>query len=320
LTQPPEDNGEDGLAGGPEGDVPMSFFDHLVELRKRLVRSATGIAVGFVLSYVFVDRLTVWLLEPYRAAWNIVQDRCIAENGVPCLPQSMPQLQNLTAFESVLTDIRIAVFAAIFLAGPILFYQLWMFIAPGLYHREKRLVIPFVSTSAVMFIAGALFCYFLVLPIATEYLLEYPLKKDIGKGVAIVANYTYNEYITYTTKLLLGFGLMFEFPLAVFFLAKAGLVTHRGLLKHWKALILSFFVIAALLTPPDPITQMLMATPMIGLYLISIGVAYVVSKPELERIAKLEAELAVFEDDEDEDGDAREPAPESGAGDGEPPP
>src|SRR5690606_13560815 len=105
------------------------------------------------------------------------------------------QLINLTAFESVLTDIRIAVIASIFLGAPVIFYQLWMFISPGLYNREKRLVIPFAGTSALMFIAGAVFCYLLALPIATDFLLEYPLKKDIGQGVKIIANYTYVDYV-----------------------------------------------------------------------------------------------------------------------------
>jgi sec-independent protein translocase protein TatC len=296
-------NGADGLAEGPEGDRPMSFFEHLTELRKRLVRSAMALAAAVVACYAAVDYLTQLILYPYKVAWNDVQQRCIESTGQACLPDTGPTLQNLTAFEGVLTDIRIAVFAGIFLAAPVLFYHLWMFVSPGLYNKEKRLAIPFVATSAVMFSGGAVFCYMLVLPIATDFLLDYPLQKDLGEGVRIIANYTYQDYVKYTTKLLLGFGIMFQFPLGVFFLAKAGIITHLTLLRHWKVMILSFFVIGALLTPPEPVTQVLMATPMIVLFGLSIVIAYFASKPELERLAQLERELAEFEDDEDDEDD-----------------
>ena len=298
------DNGEDGLAEGPEGDQPMSFFDHLAELRKRLVRAALAIGTCFVLAYAFVDHLTQIVLRPYKLAWDSVQARCIESSGEACLPETGATLINLTAFESVLTDIRIAVIASIFIGAPVIFYQLWMFISPGLYTREKKLVVPFAATSALMFVGGAVFCYFLALPIATDFLLDYPLKKDIGHGVKIIANYTYVDYVKYATRLLLGFGLMFEFPLAVYFLARAGMITHKSLLRHWKVIILSFFIVGAILTPPEPVTQVLMALPMTVLFAISIGVAYMVSKPQLEELARLEAELAAEaarEDDEEAD-------------------
>ncbi len=297
-----EDNGEDGLAEGPEDDAPMSFFDHLAELRNRLMKAAGSLALGFIICYALVDDLTQLLLKPYRDAWWSVVESDIAEFGASRLPDTGPSLQNLTAFESVMTDIRIALIGALFVCAPIVFYQLWMFISPGLYRREKRLVVPFSMTSAVMFFAGAVFCFYLVLPLATEFLLTYPLNKDMGatNAVKIIANYTYTDYIKYTTRLLLGFGFMFQFPLGVFFLAKAGIITHKTLLRHWKIMVLSFFIIGAFLTPPEPVSQVLMAMPMIGLFFASIGVAYIVSKPEVERMAKLEAELAEDDDDDDE--------------------
>lgn len=298
-------NGEDGLAEGPEGDLPMSFFEHLTELRTRLVRAAFGLSLAVLVCYVYVDALATAILRPYANAWKSVDARCVTEAGQKCLPETGPQLQNLTAFESVLTDIRIAVIAGIFLAAPWLFYQIWAFIAPGLYKREKKLVVPFVITSAVMFIAGGLFCYAFVLPIATEFLLEYPIKKHLGEGVRIIANYTYTDYVQYTTKLLLAFGLMFEFPLAIYFLARAGLITHLSLLRVWRPMIVIFFVVSAVLTPPEPVTQILMAVPMTALYFASIGVAYLVSKPERERLARLESELAST----DEQGDGPDEGP-----------
>lgn len=294
-------NGEEGLAEGPEGDVPMSFFEHLTELRTRLIRSAVGLGLAVAVCYGMVDYLTQLILRPYRTAWVQVDARCLEEMGRACLPPTGPTLQNLTAFESILTDVRIAVIAGVFLSGPIIFYHAWLFIAPGLYNSEKRLVLPFATTSAVMFILGGLFCYFMVLPIATDFLLSYPLKKNIGEGVQIITAYTYSEYVKYTTKLLLAFGLMFEFPLGVYFLARAGIITHQTLLTYWKQMIVGFFVVGAILTPPEPITQVLMALPMTGLFVVSIGVAYFASKPERERLARLEAELAAEDAKSQED-------------------
>lgn len=300
-----DDNGRDGMAEGPEDDQPMSFFDHLAELRSRLMKAAGSLAVGFAVCYWLVDKLTQILLTPYREAWWDVVAQDMETLGYSRLPDTGPQLQNLTAFESVLTDIRIALIGALFIAAPIVFYQLWGFISPGLYKKEKRLVVPFAGTSALMFAGGAVFCFYLVLPLATEFLLTYPLDKDMGganakDAVRIIANYTYVDYIKYTTRLLLGFGLMFQFPLGVFFLAKAGVITHKTLLRHWKIMVLSFFVIGAFLTPPEPVSQVLMALPMIGLFFASIGVAYLVGKPERERVAKLEAELAEMGDEDEE--------------------
>ncbi len=274
---------------GPEDDVPMSFFDHLNELRKRLVRSAFGIVAAFVACYVFVDELRTILLIPFYDSWVSV--------GL----EGAAKLQALSALETFLTDLRIAVIAAIFVAGPIVFYQLWMFIAPGLYRSERNLVVPFVATSAVMFAGGGVFCYYFVLPVATDFFLQYSLDTAAGNGaVEITPNFTYASYVQYETRLLLGFGAMFEFPLGVFFLAKAGIITHKTLLRHWKLMTLIFFIGGALLTPPEPVTQVLMAAPMIALFWASVGVAYIVGSEERERLAKLEKELEEMEDEEED--------------------
>lgn len=295
-------NGEHGTAEGPEDDRPMSFFDHLAELRTRLMRAALSLVVGFVICYVYVDELTQKLLQPFGDAWRAHQIACQVEENLACLPTDKPYLQNLSPFEAVLVDIRIAFVFGLFIAAPVVFYQLWQFIAPGLYKREKRLVLPFAATSAVMFAIGGWFCYELVLPVTTEFLLRYGMEKGAGDDpVQILAQYTYTDHITYTTRLLLGFGLIFEFPLAVFFLASAGIITHKTLIRHWRVMVLSFFIVAAFLTPPEPMSQILMAIPLCGLFGISIGVAYVVGKPERERQARLEAELAKQKEDEDED-------------------
>lgn len=289
-TAPPTaTNGSDGLAEGPEGDQPMSFFDHLAELRKRIGRAFAALLLGAVFCYAAVDYITAFMWVPFGEAWRSA--------GI----EGEPTLLNLTALDVILTDIWISLFAGLFLAAPVVFYQLWMFVAPGLYSQEKRLVVPFVATSAVMFVAGAAFCYYLVLPIATEFFLTYAQKKTVVGGVSVHTAYTYADYASYVMKVLFGFGLMFEMPLAVFFLAKAGIITYLSLLRHWKVAILVITIASAVLTPPDPITIWLMGIPMTALYFISVGVAYVVSKPQVEAMRKLEAELAAQPPDDDDD-------------------
>lgn len=287
-----DESGESFLTDGPEGDQPMSFFDHLADLRKRLMWSVVAIVGGFILAWIFVKDLQDFLTFPLAEAWARVDG----------LPDGRPRLQNLGVFDAFLTHIRIAVTASLFLSAPVVFYQLWMFVAPGLYAREKKVVVPFVGTSAVMFILGAGFCYKLVIPVATQWFLEYPLHESGPDALVEIASaYTFTDYIKYVTRLLLAFGLVFEFPLLIFFLARIGAVTHRTLIRHWKISVVGSFVIGAFLTPPEPITQLLMATPMIVMYFGSIGVAYWASKPYREQMARLDKELA-----EDEAAEARE--------------
>lgn len=289
-----DDSGESFLTEGPEEDTPMSFFDHLAELRKRLLRSVIAIVLGFIVAWIFVKDLEHFLTVPLAEAWAQVDG----------LPTGKPQLQNLGVFDAFLVDIRIAVTASLFVSAPIVFYQVWMFVAPGLYAREKNIVVPFVATSAVMFLAGASFCYHFVIPVATKWFLEYPLDENAADAiVAIVPAYTFADYTKYMTRLLLAFGLVFEFPLAIFFLAKIGAVTHKTLIKHWKVSVVGAFVIGAFLTPPEPITQTLMAMPMVVMYFGSIGVAYWASKPYREQMERLERELAEAEEAEDEEND-----------------
>lgn len=288
-TPTTSNNGSDGLAEGPDGDTPMSFFDHLAELRKRIGWAFGSMLIGAVFCYAFVDYITAFMWVPFGEAWEAA--------GI----EGEPTLLNLTALDVVLTDIWIALFAGLFLSGPIVFYQLWMFIAPGLYSQEKRLVIPFVATSAVMFVAGAAFCYYIVLPIATEFFLTYAQNKTAVGSVAVHTAYTYADYASYVMKVLLGFGLMFEMPLAVFFLAKAGIITYVTLLRSWKIAILMITIASAVLTPPDPITIWLMGIPMTMLYFVSVVVAYFVSKDQVADMRRLEAELATAPADDDDD-------------------
>lgn len=294
-------NGYDGLAEGPEDDVPMSFFDHLTELRSRLIRMVVGIVLGFVAAFYFAGDLLEFLKVPLMTAW--------AEAKLP----GDPTLQMLQIQSRFMIDVRIAITGGIFIAAPIIFYQLWMFISPGLYKREKRFAIPFVITSVTMFALGGWFAYEFVLPYAMWWLLNYPYDSwlegvMVKHGViAITEQYQLEigDYVKGATRILLAFGAVFEFPLVVAFLAKTGLVTHRTLLKFWKVSVLVIFVVAGFLTPPEPVTQLMMALPMTALFFVSVIVAYVINP------ASREPE-PVYRDVEDEDAES-ERGPDEGA-------
>ncbi len=267
-------NGLDGFAEGPEGDTPMSFFDHVAELRRRLIYSAAALVLGIGISFNFVKYFIDLLKRPLIDAWAAAD-----------LP-GRPQLQVLEIEGALMVDLRVAIVAGIFLALPVLFYQLWQFISPGLYKHEKRFVIPFVAASVVMFCLGALFAYKVVLPFATAWLLSYPrggwlystmLDHGLLDDAAVVYELVLSNYIRGTTRMLLAFGLVFEFPLLVAFLAKAGVVTHHMLAAYWRIAVIVIFVVAGVLTPPEPVSQVLMALPLVLLYFISILVAYVLN-------------------------------------------
>ncbi len=287
---------------GPEDDVPMSFFEHLTELRKRLIRTALGVSVAFCACYAVRGYIFNLIVRPFAKAWAAIRARIESGEiniGSLDVNQLRPELQSLAALDKFVTDLKIAGTASIFLAAPIIFYHAWMFISPGLYRRERRVVIPFAATSAVMFITGGLFCYLFVLPIATEFFIGYAFDGVSEDVVPVIPRFTYPDYATYVTRLLIGFGMMFEFPLAIFFLAKAGIVTHRSLLKHWRVSTVVVFLISGFLTPPDPVTLFLMACPMMALYFISVGVAYAVRDPAVEAFEAAQNNNR----DEDDDGE-----------------
>jgi sec-independent protein translocase protein TatC len=261
----PPSNGLDGLAEGPEGDQPMSFWDHIGELRNRLVKAFLGLVVACILCFVYATELREFLAAPLHTAW--------AAAGMA----GKPELQVLAMMDAFMTDMRVAVAAGIFLAAPVGFYQFWMFIAPGLYAKEKRHVVPFVACSVAMFIAGAAFCYVAVLPWTIQWLLSYT-QSTSGAETTVAYHLTLNDYIRDATKILVAFGAVFEFPLLVAFLSFAGVLDHRALLRFWKISVIVIFVVAAFLTPPEPVSQLLMAFPMVGLFFLSVGVSYLITR------------------------------------------
>ena len=224
----------------------IPFTAHLEELRKRLIICFIAIGVGFVLSYGFKEKLFQVLTYPLI---NVMKpgDKLIF-TGLP---------------EAFFTYLKVAFLFGIILATPVIFYQFWRFVAPGLYDKEKRLIFPIVILSTVFFVGGAFFGYFIVFPFGFRFFLGFA--SDIIRPLPSM-----REYLSFSSKLLLAFGLVFELPLVITFLAKIGIVSVDLLRKNRKYAILIIFTAAAILTPPDVATQIMMALPLMVLYEISI--------------------------------------------------
>jgi len=241
----------------PENEK-QPFLSHLEELRQRLIFCAIAVGVGFIISYAFSEELFKILITPLKE--NLPgNDRLIFTN----LP------------EMFLTYLKTAFITGILLAAPFLFYQIWMFVAPGLYQKEKRYIIPFVFFSTLLFVGGALFGYFVVFPFGFNFFLGYA--NDHIQALPSV-----KQYFSFSTRLLLAFGVVFELPVIIFFLSKMGIVTVDFLKKHRKYAILLAFAMAAILTPPDVITQCMMAGPLIVLYEIGILIARIAGRKEVK--------------------------------------
>jgi sec-independent protein translocase protein TatC len=226
---------------------------HLAELRKRLSISLLAVIAMFLICFAFWQPLLGWMIAPLKAV--LPEGSNVIFTGVQ---------------EPFFTAMKVAFFAGFVIALPVIFWQFWLFVAPGLYDNEKRLVIPFVSSATLMFLMGAAFCYYVVVPLAFAFL--------IGFGSALfTALPSIGEYVGFFTKIIVGFGLSFEMPVIIFFFAKIGLVDDKMLKDFFRYAIVIIFTIAAILTPPDILSQFLMAAPLTILYGISILVAKAVN-------------------------------------------
>ncbi|MFO8165918.1 MAG: twin-arginine translocase subunit TatC [Thermodesulfobacteriota bacterium] len=240
-------------------DDKQPFLSHLEELRKRLVICAIAIGIGFAFSYIFAKQLFSYLILPLT---KVLPDnsRLIFTN----LP------------EMFIAYIKVALVAGIILAVPIIFYQLWMFLAPALYQKEKKYIIPFVLFSSILFAAGALFGYLVVFPYGFKFFVSFATD-DIQALPSV------KQYFSFAIRLLLAFGLVFEMPIVVLFMTKIGLITPDSMKKYRKYAILSAFILSAILTPPDIATQLMMALPIILLYEISILLSKTIYRKKKEQ-------------------------------------
>lgn len=272
----------------------MPFVEHLRELRVRIRNSVIAIFVSFFAAFAFKEELFVLLMKPLLKVWKKHQ----AEN--PAVGN--PEIYFGSLIEPFWTYFSIALWASIFIASPLIFHQLWKFIAPGLYKHERRYGIAFAVTSAVFFLGGAAFCYFLVLPQVYDFLLGYAtanvsemqrsldIHYTLADPLAVKPLLTMQEYLGFARKLLIGFGLVFELPLVIFFLSLVGAVNHRSLWKFNRWWIVCSFLLAAALTPPDVVSQLMMAGPLIVLYNLSIIVSWIITYRREKRQRALDAE------------------------------
>ena len=241
-----------------ETDSKMPFTEHLEELRRRLIICFVAVGIGFVISYFFAKQIFEILMRP--------------------LIKAMPPGEGLifTALpEAFITYLKVALLTGIGLASPVIIYQFWRFLAPGLYNRERRALFPIVLFSTVFFLGGALFGYFVVFPFGFKFFIGFA-------SDSIRALPSIREYLKFATKLLFAFGFIFELPLFAFFLARLGLITAETLRKKQKYAILIIFMLAAILTPPDVVTQVMMAGPLLILYELSVWIVKVFARKPLD--------------------------------------
>ena len=250
-AEPPATNENDEEEDGK----PMGLLDHLNELRWRLVRCFIAALVGFCLCWAVVEPLFDILTLPLNNALGAV--------GAHAQYTSMP--------EPFFTRMLVAFVAGLFISSPFIFYQIWAFIAPGLYDEEKRFIIPVAVISALFFIGGGLFCYFIVFPYAFNFFIGFSTQ-------SIQITPRISDYLDFILKLLLAFGLIFEMPLFSFFLSRMGVLTAGMMRRGRRYAVVGIFIVAAILTPPDVVSQLLMACPMLILYECSILVAALCGK------------------------------------------
>jgi sec-independent protein translocase protein TatC len=250
----------------------MPFMSHLYELRDRMRNSAIAFTIGVIVSWFFAKDIYAWLRQPLFESW-----RRYPQLGDPYLAAG-------SVTEPFWVYMSVALWSGIFVSSPFIFYQLWKFIAPGLYKNERRFGVSFALVAAIFFVGGAVFCYYFVLPSLFNFLMGYVDKN-------LKANFSMTEYMDQTRNTMMAFGAVFELPLFIYVLALLGMVTHRSLWKFNRWFIVIAFVVGAILTPsPDVVSQIFMAAPMIVLYNLSILAAYRVTKRREAAAAKLAAE------------------------------
>ncbi|HUD60955.1 MAG TPA: twin-arginine translocase subunit TatC [Acetobacteraceae bacterium] len=252
----------------PIHDKPMPLLDHLVELRRRLMWSIGAFMISFVICYHFAGDIYFFLAKPLA---NVLH-----EMGNPD-----PHLIYTQLYEAFFTRLKVAFFGGAFIAFPIIASQIWLFVAPGLYRSEKKALLPFLLATPVLFLLGAALAYYFVFPFAWRFFASFQSQTG-GGGVPIELLPRVSEYLDLVMKLIFAFGITFELPVLLTLLAKVGIVSSKGLKKFRRYAYVGMFVIAAILAPPDVITQTGLALPLIALYEISIFAAKMVEPKPVE--------------------------------------
>lgn len=245
-----------------EEKLPVT--DHLEELRRRLIKCLLAVAVGFALSYAFSRQIFEVL------TWPLVQ--AMPKDG---------KLIYTSLQEAFITYLKVSFFAGIFLAAPVIFYQVWKFVMPGLYANERKYVLPFVTAACVFFVMGASFAFFVAFPFGFRFFLGFTTER-------IQALPSMKEYLSLCMSMLLAFGITFELPVVMFFLARMGVVNHRSLRRFRKYAVLVISIVAAVLTPPDVLSMVMLGIPLYLLFELSVVVTYLFGKKK----ARLPEEVA----------------------------
>ncbi len=256
----------------------MPLLDHLIELRKRLLYSVVALFVMFVFCFYFAQYLYDFLVEP-------LADILLSRGNER---EARMIFTDLT--EVFFTYIKVAFFFAAFITCPIFLTQFWLFTAPGLYKHEKSALAPFLVASPVLFFIGGALVYFVILPMAWSFFLQFETQGGDG-SLPIELEAKVGEYLSLTMQLIFAFGLCFQLPVIMTLLARVGIASADGMAAKRKYAIVGVFVVAAIFTPPDPISQISLAIPIILLYEVSIWMARIVERKRAERDAELESEL-----------------------------
>ena len=246
----------------------MGLLDHLDELRRRLVRSLIGFTVTFMICYAFSRQIYDFLAQPIYES----------------LPEGS-RLVFLGVTDPFILYIKVAALAGVFLGSPFILYQIWAFVAPGLYRREKRLAAPFIFFGSLLFIGGGAFGYYIAFPFAVKFLL--------GMGEQFEPTITVTNYLSFLMTVILGLGVMFEMPTLIFLLSRLGVVTPRFLLRHFRWAVLIIFIIAAIITPtPDVVNLCIFALPTLGLYLVGVAIAWLFGPGKKDAVDEPQAAAA----------------------------
>ncbi|MBX3185621.1 MAG: twin-arginine translocase subunit TatC [Labilithrix sp.] len=249
----------------PEDDIKMTIWEHLGELRKRIVRAAIALFAGAIVCWTYREKLLAWIAKPYEAEWKLR------------FPNVPVELQTLAPIDAFVNYMQLSLTGGVVLAAPVIFYQLWAFISPGLYAKEKRYIVPFVVFSTTLFGAGIAFCYYAFFPSFFSY--SFSLLGTVDGGVTLTSRPTMEYFLDFATRMLLAFGFVFEMPLFIGFLALAGIVTPMQLVRFSRWAIIGSFIVGAFVTPgPEISSQFIVSSALVALYFLSVGLSFLVAK------------------------------------------